>query len=422
MFESVMSEYGDYLRSRQLVKEGQVGSYVCWVRAFLAFASKEGIKDFDACLMRFLQDLESVHNKRPWELGQAKNAVHVYYYQFRRKGEKNEVCKPLDGIDPSDFPQVREKAVALLRLKNYSYRTEETYLDWIARFYRFVRENRGNAALPESGDVRNFITHLALHRQVSASTQNQAFNALLFMCRHVIGLELEDMYKNVRARRGKKLPTVLSVEEMRRLIAAAPEDHRLEVKLLYGAGLRLRELTRLRVKDLDFDNGLLVVRDGKGEKDRTTLLPTSLHEGLREHLREVKKTHEGDLGQGLGEVYMPNALARKYPNAGKEWCWQYVFPASKLANDPRSGKIRRHHIDSSTIQKVVKATVRSAEIAKPASVHTLRHSFATHLLIQGVNIRQVQDYMGHANVETTMIYTHVARELMPHADSPLDRL
>ncbi|MDT8391845.1 MAG: integron integrase, partial [Lentisphaeria bacterium] len=340
---------------------------------------------------------------------------------FRRKGEQV-VCAPVDAIDPVDFVQVREKAIAVLRLKNYAYRTEEAYIKWMNHFYRFIKQNRGPAGTPVSEDIRNFLTYLALDRRVSASTQNQAFNALLFLCRHVIGLELEDMDKNVRARRGKKLPVVLSIDEMRRLLENAPNEHSLAIKLIYGGGLRLMEAVRLRVKDIDFENGLLFVRDGKGEKDRTTLPPKGVHHELKAYLETVKAIHEEDLAAGLGDVYMPHALDRKYPNAGKSWGWQYVFPADHVALDPRSGKYRRHHIGGQAIQRAVKKAVEAAGIDKPASVHTLRHSFATHLLLQGTNIRQVQDYLGHANLETTMIYTHVARELMPHADSPLDTL
>jgi len=230
------------------------------------------------------------------------------------------------------------------------------------------------------------------------------------------------MDKNVRAKRGKKLPVVLSLDETRRVLDCSPEEHRLEVKMIYGGGLRLMEAIRLRVQDIDFDNGLLFVREGKGNKDRTTLLPEVIHKELREHLAEVKRIHERDLAEGLGEVYLPHALSRKYPKAGHQWGWQYVFPATKLARDPRSGKIRRHHIDSSTIQKAVKKAVMAAGIAKHATVHTLRHSFATHLLPRGVNIRQVQDYLGHENLETTMIYTHVVRELFGNVTSPLDAL
>ncbi len=277
MYAQALRGYELYIRSRQLIKEEQVMHYSRWVAAFLHFAATERIRDFQLCLMRFLQDLERREGIRDWQLGQAKNAVHIYYYQFRKHGEAADICMPLDAIDPGDFPQVREKALAVLRLKNYAYRTEETYLNWMTRFYNFLKKNRGAAAVPESTDVRNFITYLALTEHVSASTQNQAFNALLFMCRHVIGLELADMDKNIRAKRGRKLPLVLSIDEVRRLIQCVPDKHRLAIKMIYGGGLRLMDLVRLRVKDIDFDHGLLIIREGKGEKDRTTLLPETIY-------------------------------------------------------------------------------------------------------------------------------------------------
>ncbi len=372
MFDQIISQYEGYIRSRQLVKSFQVDHYGRWVKEFLAFAFREKIKDFEVCLMRFLQEIGHRKGIKDWQLGQAKNAVRIYYYQFRRKGERS-ACDPVDAIDPVDFVQVREKAIAVLRLKNYAYRTEETYIKWINHFYRFIKKNRGAMAVPVSEDVRNFLTYLALERRVSSSTQNQAFNALLFLCRHVIGLELKDVDKSVRARRGQKLPLVLSIDEMRRLIEHSSADHRLEIKLIYGGGLRLMEAVRLRVKDIDFESGLLFIREGKGDKDRTTLLPKGIHGELKAHLESVKETHQKDLSAGLGDVYLPHALDRKYPNAGKSWGWQYVFPADHVALDPRSGKYRRHHITSKTIQRAVKKAVAAAGIDKPASVHTLRH-------------------------------------------------
>ncbi len=422
MDEQVLAGYADYIRSRQLVKSEQVDWYVKWVRRFLEFAEADGTRDFEKCLLLFLENLRQDKGAQDWQVGQAKNAVRIYYYQFRRDPVSASRPSWLTDLDVSDLKQVSEAARAVLRLKNYAYRTEETYLSWMGRFYGYLQVNRGAGAVPDTGDVRNYLTHLALDQKVSASTQNQAFNALLFLCREVISLELEEMDKNVRARQGRKLPVVLSVEEMRRLFAHVPEEHLLKVRLIYGGGLRLMDLCRLRVKDIDFESGLLFVRDGKGNKDRTTLLAESSKDALRRHLQAVKRLHEADLAAGVGEVYLPTALARKYPRAGTEWGWQYVFPSDKLANDPRSGKIRRHHIDPSTVQRVVKKAVRAAGLVKPASVHTLRHSFATHLLLQGVNIRQVQDYLGHANLETTMIYTHVVRELSPAAESPADLL
>jgi integron integrase len=263
---------------------------------------------------------------------------------------------------------------------------------------------------------------LALRQRVAASTQNQAFNALLFLCREILNIELRDIDKAVRAKRGVRLPVVLSVDEVRKLIEAAAGKDRLFIQLVYGTGMRLMEAVRLRVQDIDFDGGIVFVRGGKGDKDRTTMLPAAVQPALRRHLEEVKKLHEQDLAEGYGEVVLPDSLERKYPGASKKWGWQWLLPSARLSVDPRSGKTLRHHIDPSTIQKAVAAAVRKACIIKHASVHTLRHSFATHLLMNGVNIREVQDLLGHKNVETTMIYTHVMRDMTNAPKSPLDLL
>jgi len=312
-----------------------------------------------------------------------------------------------------------------LRIKHYSYRTERSYLEWAERLMDYtseVKKKDVRAAGLDSGDVKDFLGYLALTKKVSSSTQNQAFNALLFLFRDVLKKELGDMSKTVRAKRGQKLPVVLSPEEVHSLFKHIKGLNLLILQLLYGAGLRLLELARLRVKDIDFDQNLVFVRGSKGDKDRTTILPQTVKDMLKKHLDEVKKLHDKDLSGGYGEVYLPDALERKYPNAAKEWGWQYVFPSSKLSVDPRSGKIRRHHIAEKTIQNAVKEAVQKAGIVKHASVHTLRHSFATHLLMNGVNIREIQNLLGHKHVETTMIYTHVLRDVVSVPQSPLDNL
>jgi integron integrase len=256
----------------------------------------------------------------------------------------------------------------------------------------------------------------------ASSTQNQAFNAILFLFRNVLGKEIGDLSNTVRAKRGLKLPVVFSVDEIKSLFAHMSGKSLLIAELLYGSGLRLMELARLRVKDIDFDANTIFVRSGKGDKDRSTVLPEAVKEKLRKHLKEVKALHEHDLTKGYGEVFLPDALSRKYPNMGKEWAWQYVFPSAKLSVDPRSGKIRRHHISDTAIQDSIKNALSKAGIPKHASVHTLRHSFATHLLQSGVNIREVQSLLGHKSIETTMIYTHVLRNMSNAPQSPLDAL
>lgn len=270
--------------------------------------------------------------------------------------------------------------------------------------------------------VKSFLTYLATRRRVSAGTQNQAFSALVFLCREVLRLPETDLDAGVRAKATQRLPAVLSTVETARLLEAMSGTARLMAEVTYGGGLRVMECCRLRVKDVDFENDLLFVRDGKGGKDRSTLLAKAVKERLREHLARVRELHAQDLAAGAGAARLPDALERKYPQAGREWGWQFVFPAKNLSVDPRGGKVRRHHASDMVLQRAVKEAVAKAGIDKPVSVHTLRHSFATHLLLAGVDLRQIQELLGHASVETTMIYTHVVKNLRAPATSPLDVL
>jgi len=304
-----------------------------------------------------------------------------------------------------------------IRLKHYSYRTEQAYVGWIKRYIYFhgVRHPSEMGA-PE---VEAFLTHLAVKENVAASTQNQALSALLFLYREVLHQDLGPV-DALRAKRPKRLPTVLTKEETLRLIACLSGTHQLMAKLIYGSGMRLMECLRLRVKDLEFERRAIIVRDGKGAQDRVTVLPDSLIPLLQEHLQRVRALHEQDLAQGYGTVYLPDALARKYPNADREWGWQYVFPASSVSQDPRSGVTRRHHLHESSLQKAVKEAARLAGIVKPVGPHTLRHCFATHLLESHYDIRTVQELLGHKDVKTTMIYTHVLQRGGLAVRSPLD--
>jgi integron integrase len=270
--------------------------------------------------------------------------------------------------------------------------------------------------------VSDFLTHLAVRRGVSASTQNQAMCAILFLCREVLGVTVEGLALTARAKRGTHLPVVLSMPETSALLEGMRGTPRLMAHLIYGGGLRVSECCELRVRDIDFEQGLVFVRGGKGDKDRSTLLAESGREPLRAHLAAAEQLHLADRAAGLAGVWMPEALGRKYPHAGRELGWFWVFPSQTLSTDPRAGVVRRHHLSDSVVQKAVKAAALRAHIHKPVSVHTLRHSFATHLLLNGVDIRQIQDYLGHANVETTMIYTHVVKDLRSPPRSPLDIL
>jgi integron integrase len=420
-----LPEFQQYLLSRKLVPEKNAPYYAYWVSRYLAFSNLLENMDKTEMLQRFLDDLQSRQHMEGWQVQQAREAVQLYTNHFL--GGSTSDGKTAGGnisSDAFDPNSVMAKMREAIRIKHYSYSTERTYLDWVKRFCEYTSNVKGGAIreTPGAADIRDFLSYLAVSRNVSASTQNQAFNALLFLFRSVLDIEVGDLNSTVRAKRGPKLPVVLTVEEVRQTFSFMEGTSLLMTQLFYGAGLRLMELFRLRVKDIDFGAGLILVRVAKGDKDRSTILPVGIREALRQHLDEVKALHERDLAAGFGEVYLPDALARKYPNAAREWKWQYAFPSAKLSVDPRSGKVRRHHLSEKSIQNTVATAVRKAGIAKHVTVHTLRHSFATHLLMNGVNIREIQELLGHKNVETTMIYTHVMRDMANAPTSPLDLL
>jgi integron integrase len=304
-----------------------------------------------------------------------------------------------------------------LRLKHYSYRTEETYLDWVKRYILFHgKRHPADMGAPE---IQAFLVHLATQRQVSASTQNQALSAILFLYREVLHKEVEPVLLS-SAKRPERLPTVLTHDEVLRLLANLSGTYKLMAQILYGSGLRLMECIRLRIKDIDFEYLTITVRDGKGEKDRITPLPQSIMSDLKRQIERVRLLHEDDLLAGAGEVYLPDALSTKYPHAARDFIWQYLFPAARRSPDPRSGQERRHHLDPSALQRAVKNAAKKAGIPKRVSCHTLRHSFATHLLQNGYDIRTVQELLGHKDIRTTMIYTHVLNRGGLAVRSPLD--
>ena len=315
-------------------------------------------------------------------------------------------------------PKLLDQLRFAIRAKHYSIRTEEAYVHWCKRFILF-HQKRHPKAMREP-EVAQFLNHLAVNEKVSSSTHNQALSAIVFLYGEVLGLQLGTIQKLERPTRPKRLPVVLTREEVRRVLAQMDGVTALMAQLLYGAGLRLMECLRLRVKDIDFGYGQIVVRDGKGQKDRITMLPASLREALKQQLERAKTIHEQDLAEGFGEVYLPEALGRKYPTAGTQWGWQYVFPGAQRSVDPRTGKERRHHVDEMVLQRAVHQAVQKAKVFKPASCHTFRHSFATHLLESGSDIRTVQELLGHKDVSTTQIYTHVLNRPGLAVRSPLD--
>ncbi|MBE9503566.1 MAG: integron integrase [Proteobacteria bacterium] len=312
--------------------------------------------------------------------------------------------------------QVRD----LIRVKHYSIRTEQAYISWIRRYIYF--HNKRHPKDMGKAEIEAFLTHLAVDMKVASSTQNQAFNALLFLYRNVLNIDFGDDINAVRAKKPKKLPSVMTESEVGRVLDALDGVHKLMAMLLYGCGLRAMECLRLRVKDIGFEEQQLMVRDGKGSKDRITVLPPNINEPLSEHLKRIKIIHQDDLSKEYGSVYLPHALERKYRNANKEWGWQYVFPSKSLSKDPRSGIVRRHHIDESSLNKAIKRAVRLTGITKQATSHTFRHSFATHLLESGYDIRTVQELLGHEDVSTTMIYTHVLNKGGKAVRSPPEKL
>ena len=316
---------------------------------------------------------------------------------------------------PKLLDQVRDK----LRVKHYSIRTEQTYSGWIKRYIYF--HGKRHPKDMGAAEIEAFLTYLAVEGNVSASTQNLAKSALLFLYREVLEIELPWLDNVTQAKVPKRLPVVLTVSEVQNVLSRLNGTHLLIASLLYGGGMRLMEAVRLRVKDVDFERREILVREGKGFKDRVTMLPEAVIDSLKAHMVKVKALHAEDLAQGFGEVYMPFALDKKYPAAGSEWSWQYVFPSKNLSVDPRSDKTRRHHVDEKGVQRAVKQAVRDAELTKPATPHTLRHSFATHLLQAGYDIRTVQELLGHSDVSTTMIYTHVLNKGGKGVVSPLDR-
>ena len=321
-------------------------------------------------------------------------------------------------MDVPAAPRLLDRVRDKIRSKHYSLRTEQAYIDWIKRFIHF--HGKRHPAELSAPDVEAFLTHLAVERNVSAATQNQAKSALLFVYKEVLGVDLAWLNDVTRAKSPVRVPVVLTRAEVARVLARLEGVHRLIGCLLYGAGMRIMEGVRLRVKDVELARHEIVVRNGKGGKDRVVMLPRRIDVALAEQLDRARGLHDADLADGYGAVWLPGALARKYPHAAREWAWQYVFPAAKRSMDPRSGTIHRHHIGDQAFQRAMRQAVVDAGIAKPATPHTLRHSFATHLLESGYDIRTVQELLGHSDVATTMIYTHVLNRGGRGVVSPLD--
>ncbi len=435
------------LLAKSGVKDGAAKWYVRHAEAYVQAAGGRRLATHSAAEVEaWLGELGRIGRLQAWQFAQAVDAVrHLFvlvdspvaaavdwhYWQesaqplppqhptIARSALPLPAASAVEG-DRCATEEAVAQLIAVIRQRNYSIRTEEAYRGWLERFLRFI-----DGADPRTAgavEVKTFLQRLAVEGRVAASTQNQAFNALVFFYDKVLERPLGDLGGFARAKKPKRLPVVLTRAEVMRLLDRLEGVHGTMAALLYGTGMRLMECVRLRVKDVDFGYGQILVRDGKGQKDRVVPLPARLVEPLHAHLDKVQVLHRDDLARGAGAVFLPDALERKYPNAACEWGWQYVFPSGRLSVDPRGGMGRRHHLHESSLQKAVHAAARAAGIEKPVSCHALRHSFATHVLEGGYDIRTVQELLGHSDVSTTMIYTHVLNRGGLAVISPLDRV
>ena len=424
---SVLADFEKFLSKLGSIPQDKIRFYIHWVRRFLKSCNYQLDNINTQHVSQYLDSLDADEKIADWQVRQAADAVILYVQKYLKRPLQPITSLARDSREKSadqkrslPWQQTLDEAKNVIRLRHYSLSTEKTYLGWMGRFKIYMNDHEPH--LLEANDMKKYLTHLAVHGRVSASTQNQAFNALLFLYRHILHVEMDDFTSVARAKRKINLPAVLSRDEVKKILSSLDGPYLLMAQLMYGCGLRLMECLRLRIKDVDFENDLLMVRSGKGQKDRSLMIPGKIREELAKHVASAKEIHDQDVKMGYGEVSLPNALEKKYPGAPKEWGWQWVFPAEKLSVDPRTGKVMRWHIHPSAIQRAVKEAVMKAGLPKKASCHTLRHSFATHLLEAGHNIRTIQELLGHKHVNTTMIYTHVIRKKPYEISSPLDGL
>ncbi len=384
--------------------------YITWISKFFSFYEQPVTDRIDNKEKdKFLKHLSAKFED--WQVKQADFAIKLFNNFLFYSNISN------DNL-PEAWEQLEKKYIDIIRLKHLSYRTEKTYLKWINDFKKFLKEK--NPLKLEPNDIQEYLTYLAIERKVSASTQNQALNALVFLFRNILQKDIKGVISAVKAKERKRLPVVFTKEEIEKIFNKMDKEYNLMAKLIYGCGLRLSECITLRVKDINFGKNILIIRAGKGDKDRVTVLPEKIIPELKEHIENIRQIYQKDRKINLAGVELPNALKKKYKNAGKEWGWFWVFPSKSLSISPRENIIRRHHIYPSTLQRVFKKALIEAGITKNGSVHSLRHSFATHLLEQGYDIRTVQELLGHKNVQTTMIYTHIAKKNILGVRSPLD--
>jgi integron integrase len=411
--------FSGYLKTIAGISPKHIPHYLRWIGEYNRLDQTDHA-DRKQALEHFHSQLE--RTQESWKVNQALNAVrHYWFWQDRQNRQEqqgrhgNFSCKV--GIE---LEELLVEAKRLLRLQHKSYRTEQTYLGWIRRFLAQVQP-AGRTEIRAS-HLRHYLSYLAVERRVTAATQQQAFNAILFLYRHILQVPVEGLAETLRARRSQRLPVILSPREVQRLLDRLSAPYNLMAAIIYASGLRLNECLNLRVRDLDFEQQVIAVRSGKGHKDRATLFPPCLHPQMQRHLHDVRRLYASDRREKRPGVPLPFAMERKYPNAVFEWAWYWVFPSGRLSVDPRSNKIHRYHVYSTTLQKHLHKAVSQLGMIKHATVHSLRHSFATHLIEAGYDIRTVQELLGHANVQTTMIYTHVARKNKTGVISPLEKL
>ena len=412
----MLPTFEEFLQTTATVQNKYIVSYCRWVANCYSFCKADVSTQLTAEQKRvFLQAMGKDHEE--WQVKQAETAVRLYSYFLTTLPQVAASSSP-------EHHQAWEQVEALtrerLRLKHRSYSTEKAYLSWIRSLRYFCRD-----IMPvdlDQGHLQKFLSHLAVEKKVAGATQNQALNALVFLFRNVLEKELGERLDAVRASKKKRLPVVLSPSEVQAVLQHLDGTNMLMARLVYGCGLRLSECLGLRIKDLDMEQSMLMVRGGKGDKDRRTLLPESLKPALKAQMSSVRVLYDLDRKNDIAGVYVPNALEHKYPQAGKEWGWFWLFPGKDLSVDPRSLQVRRHHVHPSGLQKGFKNAAVAAGVVRQASVHTLRHSFATHLLERGYDIRTIQELLGHTNLQTTMIYTHVAKKNILGVISPLDSL
>ena len=416
----LLEKFERFLHGKSSIKENRQAFYILWIRRYLDFIKSADQMPPPQRLPAFLKHLRLQKEYADWQINQAMDSVQFYEHVFLTQCYGNNNNDMSKVAPPKSWNEAVTEVTDMIRLRHYSRSTERNYTYWAKQFATFVHPKQ--PAQVDTTDAKRFLTNLAIKKGVSASTQNQAFNALLFLFQHVLRSDYSNLSDTPRAKHKSKMPVVLSREEVAELFNCMDGICLLIARMIYGCGFRVLECMRLRVKDIDFYTGSITIRSGKGEKDRITMLPESLRSPLINHLSQVKSVYERNLKKGLANVILPDALAAKYPNAGTDWAWQWVFPARSHYADQNTGEIYRHHLHQSVIQKAVKEACRKSGIAKNATVHTLRHSFATHLLENGYDIRTVQELLGHKNVNTTMIYTHVLNKGPMGIRSPLDYL